>query len=245
MLPDSYEQTLLFIQHEKGMGLFACDGMAIYSNKLIKVAPGAVTRIVNSDLKCHMGGEFHTAMNTDIFLAVWRKVYSDGQFWAYHWTLKADPDTVFFPSRLYPLLQKYGEMETPHGIYLNNCKYGLHGPIEIFSRKAVQALQTGAQRCKHAFQTRCGGKPCAWGEDMFIDQCLWKVLDVKREDSFKLLLEDHCDPPKDWDDCKDPTTVAFHPFKKAEKYSECVDNAQSEVQHGHPSAAYHAPAILA
>jgi hypothetical protein len=245
MLPDSYEQTLLFIQHEKGMGLFACDGMAIYSNKLIKVAPGAVTRIVNSDLKCRMGGEFHTAMNTDIFLAVWRKVYSDGQFWAYHWTLKADPDTVFFPSRLYPLLQKYGEMDTPHGIYLNNCKYGLHGPIEIFSRKAVQALQTGAQRCKHAFQTRCGGKPCAWGEDMFIDQCLWKVLDVKREDSFKLLLEDHCDPPKGWDECRDPATVAFHPFKKAEKYSECVDNAQSEVQHGHQSTIHHAPAIVA
>jgi hypothetical protein len=222
MLPDSYETSLLLMQHEKEIGIFACDGRAIYSNRLIKVAPGAITRVVDSDLKCKLGGKFHTAMNTDIFLAVWEKVYTDGQFWAYRWTVKVDPDTVFFPSRLVPILE--GLKEGPKGTYLNNCKYGLHGPIEIFSRNAVQAFEMGVHRCKQHFHHACKG-PCLWGEDKFIDQCLWKVLGVKRQNSFRILLEDHCDPPDNWDQCHDHGMVAFHPFKDAAAYGECVDNS--------------------
>lgn len=227
MLPDSYETTLLLMQHEKEIGIFACDGRAIYSNRLIKVAPGAITRVVDNDLKCELGGKYHTAMNTDIFLAVWAKVYDDGEFWAYKWTVKVDPDTVFFPDRLGPILVRYEE--SLNGIYLNNCKYGLHGPIEIFSRNAVKVFETSVERCKEHFKVQCDG-PCLWGEDKFIDQCLWKVLDVKRVDAFNILLEDHCDPPDGWDECGNREIVAFHPFKDAGAYGKCVDNSLRATQ---------------
>ena len=60
------------------------------------------------------------------------------------------------------------------GVYINNCKYGLHGPIEILSSTAVTELVRGRERCAKHFTHECGGE-CAWGEDLFIDQCLWKV----------------------------------------------------------------------
>jgi len=109
---------------------------------------------------------------------------------------------------------------------LNNCKFGLHGPIEIFSRNAVQAWAQGRETCVKHFNQVCDG-PCWWGEDMFMDQCLSKVLNVKRDNNSFVLIEDHCDPPAGWTDCTDPMHVAFHPFKKLKDYQECMDNAES------------------
>merc|ERR1712113_809525 len=105
--------------------------------------------------------------------------------------------------------------ESQGGAYLNNCKYGLHGPFEVFSRNAVRAWGAGIDTCKVYFRHKCDG-PCKWGEDLFIDQCLSKVLGVRRDNHFGLLVEDHCDPPKGWDSCLDTESVAFHPFKDIE-----------------------------
>lgn len=222
MLPSSYETALMSLQHRRGIGIFACDGYTVFSNKLVKIAPEVITRIVDKDLTCKLGGKYNTAMNTGIFLAVWEKVYDDGQFWDYGWTVKVDPDTVFFPQRLMPVLAAYDER--PNGIYLKNCKYGLHGPLEIFSRNAVRAFTKGVRRCKAYFDRKCDG-PCLWGEDEFIDQCLWKVLGVTRADAFGILQEDHCDPPDSWQHCMNNTIVAFHPFKEPDAHRNCVENS--------------------
>jgi len=100
----------------------------------------------------------------------------------------------------------------------------LHGPLEIFSRNAVRSWAKGAASCIRHFQQQCDG-PCAWGEDLFIDQCLWKVLHVQRVDNWRILQEDHCDPPKGWETCDDASFTAFHPFKDAKKYFGCFENA--------------------
>jgi len=109
---------------------------------------------------------------------------------------------------------------------LNNCRHGLHGPIEVFSRNAVRSWARGSPRCVKHFTKLCSG-PCLWGEDMFIDQCLWKVLGVKRQDEFKLLVEDHCDPPEGWADCKNGSMASFHPFKSLSGYKGCVERASA------------------
>jgi hypothetical protein len=57
---------------------------------------------------------------------------------------------------------------------------------------------------------------------MFIDQCLDKVLRVRRVFESRLLLEDHCDPPAGWDSCSDGEATAFHPFKATDAYEECM-----------------------
>jgi len=58
---------------------------------------------------------------------------------------------------------------------------------------------------------------------MFIDQCLQNVLKVKRVLMNRLLIEEHCDPPDDWDSCEDNSSVAFHPFKKLAAYDNCLN----------------------
>jgi len=223
MLPGSYEQGLLAWQYVAGLSIFACDEYAVYSNKSEKVAPGVNSSIVKSDLKCKFGGEFKTALNTEIFMEVWSKLVGDGRYRFHDWTVKVDPDAVFFPARLRGSVQHIPEK--PEGVYLNNCRRGMHGPFEVFSRNAVRAWARGSISCVRHFTRLCSG-PCLWGEDMFIDQCLSKVLHVSRVDQFTLLIEDHCDPPTNWDDCRNPAAAAFHPFKTLSGYRGCANRAQ-------------------
>jgi len=75
-----------------------------------------------------------------------------------------------------------------------------------------------------SFTTLCSGM-CGWGEDMFIDQCLKRKLKVRRDNDFAMLLEDHCDPPKNWDDCTNTSAVAYHPFKTNEGWKSCYHAA--------------------
>mmetsp|Transcript_21250 Transcript_21250/g.56224 ORF Transcript_21250/g.56224 Transcript_21250/m.56224 type:complete len:874 (+) Transcript_21250:50-2671(+) len=223
MLPGSYEQGLLAFQYRLKVSLFGCDAYSVYSNQAIKVAEGLVSGVVDSDLKCEKGGEFGTALNLPIFLAVWKKVVEDAIFKKHDWTVKVDPDAVFFPERLQGIVAMFPETEK--GVYLNNCKFGLHGPIEVFSRHAVTTWSTGHKQCIDHFWKLCHGD-CLWGEDLFIDQCLAKVLGAQRENDYRILTEDHCDPPKDWDSCTDESRVAFHPFKNETGYRTCLNNAE-------------------
>lgn len=113
------------------------------------------------------------------------------------------------------------------GMYLNNCKLGLHGPLEVFSRQAVYAWIEGLDRCQRHFHRLCSGD-CMWGEDMFIDQCLSKVVGVERVDDWGLLAEDHCDAPDGWRDCDSVNhwRVAYHPFKQKEDFQQCLNRAR-------------------
>lgn len=219
------------IQFQQQAGIFQCDAETIYSSQVIEIAPDTVTHAVDSDLKCESGGEFNTALNLPIFLAVWEKVVQEGTFGAYAWTTKVDADSVFFPDRLRYALQKYEkeeafQKEDSLGVYLNNCQYGLHGPVEVFSRSAVKTWSEGTTRCLKHFYHLCDGD-CNWGEDLFIDQCLWKVLGAKREDDWGLLVEDHCSPPENWENCKGSWHVAYHPFKTGYDWMQCFENALS------------------
>jgi len=220
MQPEGYEKDLLRMEHKERASLFSCDEFAVYSNRVLMVAPGVKTSVVDSDLKCSKGGEFQTALNTDIFMAVWTKVISDRRFQYHDWTVKVDPDSVFFPGRLRIAVSFHPE--TAEGVYLNNCKFGMHGPIEVFSRRAVEAWAKGSALCQQHFKELCSG-PCLWGEDMFIDQCLSKVLKVKRVNDWNLLSEPHCDS-KDWEECSNGD-ITFHPFKTVEGYKKCLEKA--------------------
>jgi len=222
MQPVGYERQLMELHYQKGWGIFSCDEYEVISNQSIVVGPSVTTSVVNSDLVCKFGGEFGTALNTDLFLQVWQVVFADQRYQFNDWTVKADPDCVFFPQRLRVLLAFHPD--SYHGLYFNNCKYGLHGPLEILSKGAVLAWATGVDKCIEHFNELCSG-PCLWGEDMFMDQCLSKVLQVKRADDWNILSEDHCDST-DWQDCANHK-VAFHPFKSTASFSRCMENADN------------------
>lgn len=218
VLPWGYEHGLLQLQYTKGASIFACDEYAVYSNVSFEIAPAVVTGVVHTDLFCPQGGKFMTVLNTPVFLKVWAKVIEDGRFRFHDWTLKVDPDAVFFPPRLRHLTKMHPESQ--QGVYLNNCHFGLHGPVEVFSRDAVLAFALGRDRCRRHFDKVCKG-PCQFGEDMYMDRCLNEVLKVRREHEYSLLLEDHCDPPSGWDSCNNATVAAFHPFKNKTGYEDC------------------------
>lgn len=224
MRPDTYEQGLIAWQYRNKVNIFACDEWAVYSSRKVDVVPGFLqSAVVDSDLKCDVGGEFGTALNTEIFFKVWDRVFEDKRYLFHEYVVKVDPDTVFLVDRLRVALAFHDDEEG--GVYFNNCKFGLHGPIEVFSQKAVDVWQGGRQRCVHHFEKLCSG-PCLWGEDMFIDQCLQKVLKVKRVNDWNLISEAHCDSP-DWPECRNGH-VTFHPFKDLVSYQKCLENAAAK-----------------
>eukprot|EP00440_Ansanella_granifera_P006103 gb/GFBE01006619.1/.p1 GENE.gb/GFBE01006619.1/~~gb/GFBE01006619.1/.p1 ORF type:complete len:422 (+),score=80.39 gb/GFBE01006619.1/:1-1266(+) len=232
MLPKGYETELLAWQFVNQASIFACDKYAVYTNVSMEVGrnTGLFTRVVDSDLHCELGGDSYSALNAWIFIAVWKRVLDDGYWREYPWTVKADPDAVFFPGRLRPLLpQYYGQP------YINNCRYGMHGPLEVLGKPALAALAEDYARSADGKAP----KNCVeelhfglWGEDMFLNQCLVKVLGVTGgADPLiepKLMCEDHCDC-KQYYWCKNGSDrVSFHPFKSVDSYQNCMANAEAQ-----------------
>jgi len=215
--PHGDELTLLQMQHAERVSMFACEEHAIFSNAEVKVGPGVHTKVIESDLKCEVGGDAGTALNAGIFIALWKKVIDSGRFRFHDWTVKIDPDAVFFPDRLRGRLHEV--IEGANGTYINNCKYGLHGPVEVFSRSAIDLYGENYMQCEQKFWFAY----THWGEDMYMDQCLEKVLAVERVDDFSLICEDHCDCPE-YVDCASGA-VTFHPFKTVGDYRKCMLNA--------------------
>jgi hypothetical protein len=223
IVPDTYETGLLEMQYDEGISLFDCDEYAVFTNRDLTIADKVEAIRVDSDLQCTSGGEFGTALNTDIFLTVWAKLLSLDRYSHHDWTVKVDADCAFSPTRLRSVLASY--RESAEGVYLNNCMFGMHGPLEVMSRNAVRAFAAGRSTCAAQLAEKCGG-PCQWGEDMYIDQCL-QLLRVRREYEQYLLQEDHCEPPLGWDSCASPGVVAFHPFKDIDQYKDCISRMAS------------------
>lgn len=202
------------MQVEMQVGIFTCDAYDVYSSKAMSLHGVVHTRVLKTDLHCPLGGKFHTLMNTPIFVKVWDRVIKDGQFRLQDWSVKADPDTVFFPSRLREVLKDTDLIaaQAGKGKFYNNCKEGLHGPLELLSRRALESYETGAKACKLPPQ-----------EDVYLQACLLK-LGVGQWDDFNILAEDHCASP-DWASCTGKH-VSFHPFKTVQAYKECLVNAK-------------------
>uniref|UniRef100_A0A7S2K6I8 Uncharacterized protein n=1 Tax=Zooxanthella nutricula TaxID=1333877 RepID=A0A7S2K6I8_9DINO len=95
-------------------------------------------------------------------------------------------------------------------IYINNCRFGLHGPIEVLTAAAVAVYARGLPRCS-VFKDE------QRGEGEFMDRCM-VLLGVSRFNMFNLLSETACgeDPVP----CCGPH-VAFHPFKQPADFFAC------------------------
>lgn len=233
MVPSGGEPRLLAWQAEHQASIFACDATTIYSNQQLQVG-SYWTHIVDSDLKCKFGGDSQSALNSWIFIAVWKAVIDDGTYKSYDYTVKCDPDAAFFPDRMKRIL-------APHAgaPYVNNCRYGMHGPIEVFGKAAIERLAQD-------YQSSADGKApreCVeklhfgqWGEDMFMNQCLSQVYGLSAPLEPRLMCEDHCDCPS-WYWCGPGDTASYHPFKTVEAYANCMANALGGAAPAGPAAA--------
>jgi len=286
-MPFGYEPGLLAAQHKRNVGIFACDSFAVFSNSSTILTTGKPTPVnvslMHGSLAVAFGGRWGTAMNTGVFNRLWTEVVRIGTYRRYDWTVKVDPDAVFFAERLRNLLQRRAPMNTVKiqgpvpktlkcascklkgrthescservrkyqsrnhtcaealhkaarpppddcgcicddfvcdvpeetAMYLNNCKWGLHGPIEVFSRRAVASYLAGLPQCIEMLK-----RP--WGEDKFIDKCM-QELNVARVNEYDLLSETACGEEPAPCETAD---VAFHPFKSLKSYFSCAENAE-------------------
>lgn len=226
--PYSYEVDLVSKQYEKNMSIFECDLFAVYSNQVIVLPGGLMTRKINTSQVAEIAGQWNTALNTDVFMALWRAVILDGDYLKVNWIIKVDPDTVWFPSRLVLLLRNHGYLESRardvEGISLLNCKgefTTLHGPLEVFTQAALINFVKNSTAC---FDSMTAWGDWQWGEDLWVDQCMQRFTKIKRIYENQLMVEDHCRGWPGWRACNGER-VAFHPFKNLQEYLACHERA--------------------
>lgn len=219
VLPRGGELTLVRTQLRKRWGIFACDGYTVYSNESVTLGYQQHnnsnitirTAAIQDNLHCVFSGEPPTADNTHIFVKLWNAVISNGSFLLHDWVVKADADTVFIPSRLRDVLRinDYRHAQEGNGMLIRNCHLGLHGPLEVLSRRALEVYSKG--------HWKCGWPP---KEDVFLEYCMEKVLHVQVINQYDLLDEWFCGS-KTWATCG-AAAVSYHPFKTVAKYQRCV-----------------------
>merc|ERR1740123_459655 len=125
-------------------------------------------------------------------------VVKDGQFESYAWIAKVDPDTVFLPTRLRSILHGNEQATAAlsgSGVWLNNCALGLHGPLEVLSRRAVAAYGAGAEKCESPPE-----------EDVYLHQCL-RSLTIQQLNQYDLLADRNCnrkgwEQSPEWQSCR-------------------------------------------
>lgn len=218
-----FERELITSQLWHGASIFECEWQAVYSSGNFRLDAKGKHFFTESigDMHCEYGGPFNLALNSDIFLKAWKKVFSDGLYWKADLTVKVDPDAVFLPVRLKEVLRK---ADPEAEVYFNNCDHGLHGPIEALTRGGMKVFNKGVVKCEKDLQKEFS----SWGEDVFLRHC-FGILKVDRVDEFDLLSEDHCfheDPVRDG--CSSGK-ASFHPFKNVSSYYKCLNEAKMQL----------------
>jgi len=238
--PHGYEHGLLQAQNAQGkLGLFGCNEWDIYSNESLQISatgehPVRKTLLINGSLTAETGGHWGTALNTDVFIRFWDAVLTNKKAWECDWTVKVDPDTMWVPVRLRALLRTHegplGQPEPKGGHYLNNCHVGLHGPIEVLSKRALGNYKGGKDKCQKGKVSKIGQ------EDLWLRQC-FKELGIEAVKAYNLMLEATlaCQEVASAENPDRPpcfsAQVAFHPFKSTTTWMRCHEEA-----HNHPWA---------
>ena len=142
------------------------------------------------------GASWKSALNTPIFIKVWRHVSDQGNYRRWKWTVKTEYDVVLSASRLRAYM-KFAPPFAPdgsptYGVNVAKCDEscpgcrachvgeanGVHGPLEVFSNGAVAAYAQAPELCELHID---------WaliGEDWYIALCMdllgARALDMTR-----------------------------------------------------------------
>lgn len=234
--PVGYEVGLMKNIFQKKAGIFECEESAVFSNFSFAIAPGLNTYPIGGDMHVEHGGKWGTALNTDVFVQLWKVVASQNRAQLFDWTIKVDPDAVLLPERFRDLVScgpecgiKGATLPVPKGaVFLNNCKWGMHGGVEAMSKQAMQLFLANIDNCENI---RMAGmdinqppglaeKDHAFGEDQYLRRCL-RQLGVNQVDEYPTLLSElrACGRPYPAD-CGGVRT-AFHAMKTIQTWNYC------------------------
>ncbi|CAJ1367003.1 unnamed protein product [Effrenium voratum] len=130
--------------------------------------------------------------------------------------VKVDPDTVFLPARLGPLLPS-----KPGRVFLENCQEGLHGPVEVLSTETVKQ--------GHIDWAVCGAIP---QEDLWLQSCAFRA-GAKALPRYDLLWEHACQPRLAEKGSCGAYNAAYHPRKSFTAWWKCWLEASAFPIAGH------------
>jgi len=238
----SFELDLLRTQLFLGASIFGCEAWRVYSDVETWLTPGKINTVKVNDVN----GDFHFAkrkktgtwINSNIFIATWKKINEEGLWASKDWTVKVDVDAVFLPSRLRTYVEKLEV--TDNGIYLESCKYvnfGFFGSLEVLSHKAAATYMAKIDDCTAALNYKGSEKITgneAWGEDLFAQRCM-DLQGVDRVAAYDMNTDASCAVWRPegqkknlkWrPDCSTTQTPAIHHFKKPEEYFNCLKATQ-------------------
>jgi len=213
-------------QLHRRMGIFSCDQFTVFSNAgKIDLGYGWVTAEVDTRDKQRLGHGFKDGettsswLNTIVFIKAWTLVGYDGRYKNHDWTVKVDPDAVFFPERLRNVVRHHtprtGEGESV--FYLNCDMYGpdaMYGSLEVISHRAAVDFFAGRDRCEQKLNWT------GWGEDYYLQKCLI-YLGVKPVRNFSMIGDFRCHGAP----CTDQTRVVFHDYKVPKVHFGCWEQS--------------------
>lgn len=166
------------------------------------------------------GGSVH---NIQSFIEAWKKVQDDGRWKQNDWTIKVDPDAVFFPDHFRTKVQYVWRTPQGSAVYLRNTGYKFQflGALEALTREALEQYFLRGWECE-SHLTQEGG------EDYWLLQCL-EGIGVNYQTDVALLHDKYA---KD-ENCGDPNGVAHHFFKKIVDWDACWDIANDAWNNAH------------
>jgi hypothetical protein len=243
----SHELEILTEAYARSWHIFGCDAYEVYSDVVVSLGTDYSTKQVHDvDVTFHFARRKETGawINTGMFQQAWKAIDKAGTYKSYDWTVKADADAVFLPSRLVKRIEHMPRAST--GVFLTNCKqvdYGFFGSLEVFSEIAFSVLLVNLDTCNKTLPWTVGikhGKYGPMGEDLFAEICMEKNGVFKME-AFDLKVDGSCpgDRPLDqkkntkWTpSCAQTFTPAMHPFKKTQDWMKCYkDTKEAEARY--------------
>jgi len=183
-------------------------------NLWVKLQPGPM--YWDAAMNAWVHGSKHL-VNAPVFIDVWDKIFSDGEYTKYDWTIKLDVDAFPVPMRLKEVLRGYTQHPS-QPMYMQNTAadvYGnfLHGPIEVLSKAAMDVYKKGVGSCKKDVVSSDKG------EDWYLSLCL-QYLKVPGVRELRLLSDAYMWQSK-YVPCDTPFAT-FHPLKDRANWKRCL-----------------------
>lgn len=219
-----YEPELLDAQFYNKAGIFSCDQHKVFSTGgPVSIGSIPATEVIAPKDKVGNFQDKGTAtdswLNTLTFIKAWDMLIEEGHWWTNDWTVKVDPDAVFFPDRLRKKVDAHTGGLNAQPLWVGNCDRVWHGSkphlklfgsLEVFSRNAVGTYKAWGKTCLNDLPWQ------GWGEDMYMQECM-KKLKVKALNGTDFLGDNRCYPAP----CTDINRVAFHDFKAVKPFFQC------------------------
>jgi len=226
MMPGSYEQAIfakalaLSWKYHRDFGIFDCDFFTVFASRRVLIGRHRRRGPVHSvHFKQAAVGrsEDNTAANAQLFMNMWEEVRKRRHYLHHAWTVKLDPDAVFFPERLRGYLRPHTDGSPK---FIKNCNLfpgaagwpALWGSVEALSKQAlVRYFQQKANCMKMPWWV--------WGEDKFLGNCL-PSLGVGSVFEREMVGDGHCIGAT----C-DSYHAAYHKYKSTAAWFDCWHRA--------------------